>query len=198
MLLVGTDAAVCTLVRVIEEGQIRPVQYSTNSPQKGHLSKLKVNKMKKKMQSLCLTFQAYDSHMQLVSPILDEAEHFHHPRKFYRAVMAWTVEACIFLASAAWGARMPFLSLVHNKYAHTEYFLFHLHASKCMLSHFSSVQLFETTGTVARQALLSMGYSRQEYQSGVPFPPKGTTVSMLWDRMSPLQFPFQVNMKNIN
>ena len=31
------------------------------------------------------------------------------------------------------------------------------------LSHFSRVQLFVTPGTVAHQALLSMGFFRQEY-----------------------------------
>ena len=32
---------------------------------------------------------------------------------------------------------------------------------------------FATPRTVARQALLSMGFSRQEYWSGLPFPPSG-------------------------
>ena len=40
-----------------------------------------------------------------------------------------------------------------------------------MLSHFSRVQLFVTPWTVAHQAPLSMGFSRQEYWSGLPFPP---------------------------
>ena len=35
----------------------------------------------------------------------------------------------------------------------------------CMLSHFSGVQHFVTPWTVARQARLSMGFSRQEYCS---------------------------------
>ena len=35
------------------------------------------------------------------------------------------------------------------------------------------VQLFVTPWTVARQALLSMGFSRQEYWSGLPFPSPG-------------------------
>ena len=37
-------------------------------------------------------------------------------------------------------------------------------------SHFSRVQLFVTLWIVARQAPLSMGSSRQEYWSGLPFP----------------------------
>ena len=39
------------------------------------------------------------------------------------------------------------------------------------LSHFSSDRLFVTVWTVARQAPLSMGFSRQEYWSGLPRPP---------------------------
>ena len=37
----------------------------------------------------------------------------------------------------------------------------------------SCVRLFATPWTVARQAPLSMGFSRQEYWSGVPFPSPG-------------------------
>ena len=36
---------------------------------------------------------------------------------------------------------------------------------------FSHVRLFMTPWTVALQAPLSMGFSRQEYWSGLPFPP---------------------------
>ena len=38
----------------------------------------------------------------------------------------------------------------------------------CVLSHFSHVRLFATLQTVARQAPLSMRFSRQEYWSGLP------------------------------
>ena len=38
----------------------------------------------------------------------------------------------------------------------------------CVLRHFSHVQLFATLRTVACQAPLSMGFSRQEYWSGLP------------------------------
>ena len=41
------------------------------------------------------------------------------------------------------------------------------------LSCFSCVRLFATLWTVARQARLSMGFSRQEYWSGLPCPPPG-------------------------
>ena len=44
----------------------------------------------------------------------------------------------------------------------------------CMLSHFSCVQLFATSWTVALQATLSMGFSREEYWSVLPCPHPGT------------------------
>ena len=40
----------------------------------------------------------------------------------------------------------------------------------CVLSH---VRLFVTPRTVAQKAPLSMGFPRQEYWSGLPFPPPG-------------------------
>ena len=43
----------------------------------------------------------------------------------------------------------------------------------CVLRHFSRVWLFATPWTVACQAPLSMGFSRQEYWSGLPCPPPG-------------------------
>ena len=43
----------------------------------------------------------------------------------------------------------------------------------CMLSCFSRVWLFATPRTVARQAPLSMGFSRQEHWNGLPCPPPG-------------------------
>ena len=42
-----------------------------------------------------------------------------------------------------------------------------------VLSHFSCVWLFATLWTVAHQASLSMGFSRQEYWNGFPFPSPG-------------------------
>ena len=42
-----------------------------------------------------------------------------------------------------------------------------------VLSRFSRVRLFATAWSVARQALLSMGFIRQEYWSGLPCPPPG-------------------------
>ena len=42
-----------------------------------------------------------------------------------------------------------------------------------MLSCFSYAQLFVTQWAIVRQAPLSMGFSRQEYWSGLPCPPPG-------------------------
>ena len=42
-----------------------------------------------------------------------------------------------------------------------------------LLSRFSRVQLFETLWTIFHQAPLSMGFSRQEYWSGLPCPLPG-------------------------
>ena len=45
----------------------------------------------------------------------------------------------------------------------------------CMLSHF---QLSATLWTVANQAPLSMKLSRQEYGSGLPYPPPGDPLNL--------------------
>ena len=42
-----------------------------------------------------------------------------------------------------------------------------------MLSCFHHVQFFVTPQTIARQPPLSTGFSRQEYWSGLPYPPPG-------------------------
>ena len=42
-----------------------------------------------------------------------------------------------------------------------------------VLIHFSHVRLFATPWTIGHQGPLSMAFSRQEYRSGLPFPPPG-------------------------
>ena len=49
----------------------------------------------------------------------------------------------------------------------------------------SRVQLFATPWTVAYQASLSMGFSRQEYWSGLPFPSPGDLPDPGIEPMSP-------------
>ena len=49
--------------------------------------------------------------------------------------------------------------------------LSYLELCACMLGCFSRVQLFVTLWTMARRALLSEGFSRQDHWSGLPCPP---------------------------
>ena len=48
-----------------------------------------------------------------------------------------------------------------------------IHQRCCMLSRYSCVWQFATLWTIACQAPLSMGFLRQEYWSGLPFPSPG-------------------------
>ena len=57
-----------------------------------------------------------------------------------------------------------------------------VHIKACMLSH---VLLFMTPWTVACQAPLPMGFSRQEYWSELPFPPPGDLASPGIEPVSP-------------
>ena len=56
---------------------------------------------------------------------------------------------------------------------HKLFKLYTLNICVCILSHFSHIQLFATIWTVARQAPLSMRFSREEYWSGLPCSPPG-------------------------
>ena len=61
-----------------------------------------------------------------------------------------------------------------------------------MLSCFSHVQLFVTPWTAAHQAPLSMGFSRQEYWSGLPRPPPGDLPNIGIERTSHVSPVLQV------
>ena len=54
-----------------------------------------------------------------------------------------------------------------------DWFLHWVAMCACVLSHFSHVRLFVTLWTIALQAPLSMGISKQEHWSGLPCPPPG-------------------------
>ena len=60
-------------------------------------------------------------------------------------------------------------------------------------SHFSSVRLFAAPWTVAHQVPLSMGFSRQEYWSGLPFPPPGDLPHLGIKPASPLSPSLQAD-----
>ena len=62
---------------------------------------------------------------------------------------------------------MLYIKQNHRLYINFYWFL-------CMLSHFSRVQHFVTPWTLQPdRAFLAMGFFRQEYWSGLPFPPPG-------------------------
>ena len=62
---------------------------------------------------------------------------------------------------------------IHGYYQATNQLTTNIHCACCMLSCFSCVRVFASPWIVARQAPLSMGFSRQEYGGGLPFPPPG-------------------------
>ena len=62
-----------------------------------------------------------------------------------------------------------------------------------MLSCFSHVRLFATLWTIACQASLSIGFSRQEYWSGLPWPPPGDLPDPGIEPASPASPAFQVD-----
>ena len=61
----------------------------------------------------------------------------------------------------------------------------------CVLSHFSCVQLYVTLWTVALQAPLTKGYSRQEYWRGLASPPPGELPNPGIKSMSPVVPAFE-------
>ena len=56
------------------------------------------------------------------------------------------------------------------------------------LTCFSHVQLFATPWTIVHQVPLSMGFSRQEYWSGLPFPSPGDLPNPRLEPMSLVSF----------
>ena len=64
-------------------------------------------------------------------------------------------------------------NLLKNTFSMISKLYTHMYVCTCMLCHFSHVWLFVTVLTVAPQAPLSKGFSRQEYWSGLPVPPPG-------------------------
>ena len=57
----------------------------------------------------------------------------------------------------------------------------------------SHVQLFVTLWTVACQGPLSLGFFRQEYWSGLPFPPPGDLSNLGTEPVSPSSPALQVD-----
>ena len=63
-----------------------------------------------------------------------------------------------------------FLGLPAYRWQTVELLNIHNHVLLPLLSHFSRVQLCATPETAAHQAPPSLGFSRQEHWSGLPFP----------------------------
>ena len=63
----------------------------------------------------------------------------------------------------------------------------------CMLSCFSRVQPFVTPWTIACQTSLFMGFYRQDYWSGLPFPPPGNLPDPRIEPTSPAAPALQVD-----
>ena len=60
---------------------------------------------------------------------------------------------------------------IENQWQNYKFKFNHINSHiKYVLSHFSHVQFFVTLWTIAHQPPLSMGFSRQEYWGGLPFP----------------------------
>ena len=68
---------------------------------------------------------------------------------------------------------LPLFSHYFYNKSNIEIVLKNLCVCMCVLSHFSHVQLLVILWTIAHQAPLSMGFSRQEYWSGLSCPPPG-------------------------
>ena len=67
-----------------------------------------------------------------------------------------------------------------------------------VLSHFSRVRLFETLWTVACQAPLSMGFSRQEYWSGMLCSPPGDLPNLGIEPLAPASPALQADYLPLN
>ena len=66
-------------------------------------------------------------------------------------------------------------------------------SSLCACGHISCVRLFVMLWTVALQTPLSMGFSRQEYWSGLPQPPPGNPINPVTEPESPASPALQVD-----
>ena len=66
-------------------------------------------------------------------------------------------------------------------------------AGACILSRFGRVQLFANLWTVAYQAPLSMGFSRQKSWSELPCPPRGDLPDAVMEPTSPVSPALQAD-----
>ena len=72
-----------------------------------------------------------------------------------------------------WGPQSGDRGLEFSRKRKGQTFVFCLHSFKVKVKSLSCVRLFTTPWIVAHQSPPSMGFSRQEYWSGLPFPSPG-------------------------
>ena len=84
-------------------------------------------------------------------------------------------------SSQSLGICCPLLECSGNLYAHSVSFS----SKRAYTQLLSCVCWFVTPWTVAHQASLSMGFLRQEYWSGLPFPPRGVLPDPEMEPVSP-------------
>ena len=89
-----------------------------------------------------------------------------------RKVSLWTLHILKKWWNSRWLFRHFFLVVSYNFQIRWNIFKNKLW-SLCVLSQLSHVRLLVTLWTIAHQAPLSLGFSRQEYRSGLPCPPPG-------------------------
>ena len=78
-----------------------------------------------------------------------------------------------------------------HKYDFVQFMFFDVYER--MLNSFVHAQLFVTLWTVAHQAPLSMGFSRQEYWNGLPCPPPGDLPDPGIEPAFPVPLEFQLD-----
>ena len=103
---------------------------------------------------------------------------------YLEGIFAIAEDGALFLSVARLLSSLPFLFLETPKVVQescstsTHILSINIFTTACVLSH---VWLFATPWTVACQAPLSMGFSRQEYWSELPFPIPGISINTKWE-----------------
>ena len=103
----------------------------------------------------------------------------------------WTKYQCLSFLRRCFVFTIPYYFYFNkNLFIHLfiqQIFTEHLTVPCAVLSRFSCVWLCVTPWTIAHQAPLSKGFSRQEYWSGLPFPTPGNLPDWGIEHSSPTQ-----------
>ena len=97
-----------------------------------------------------------------------------HSRVFNKKILGWPKISFEFFCYILWKNSTKLMANPNNLAQVIENWLCcRPFAGACVLSRFSHVQLFASLWPIACQAPLSMGFSRQDYWSGLPYAPAG-------------------------